>query len=1595
MFIFHISDVHIDIDRIENLMNSFNILISRILEKGPKNSILLILGDIFENKTLLTTDDIGIFDYMMSTLYKYNIQTIIIIGNHDFNINSSHIYTTLTNNPLSLEILTKPYSNVKCLTYTQVYSVTLSSKAPELEFHVYSIVDNKIPVYTKNANIKIALLHDGVNGAKYDNGQTIEGMRFGVADFAPYDYVMLGDIHKPQFLTDNIAYCGSFVQKNRGEGIDHGYILWDLLQPRNTGFHFIPMKNVTIKITAYENQSTTLPDVPDSRITYVQLWHKKCSGEYISKLIEQIKAKYKALHRVVNRDFYDIQPIKTIDNLKHFKEIDHSSCIRELLKGHPDTDKIIEYHKSKLQNMRDINHVNYNINYLAWSNILCYGENNFINFSNLSKSIIVLNGKNKYGKSSIIDIIIRILFNECERGYKKDIVNKNKSSGHIKISISVGSDEYIAEQVMYKTGVDTQHRLYKNGENITKDTIIETYKYLGEIVGIGNYIDFVNMTTALQNRKFLVDMKEEEMLMLLIKLLNIEILEDINKQTKSRQKILSHDINKHNEELVRTGADIGGLLVRGGYFRGVEPLKEGGGASRAAINTGAHITPAEGLSGAEAPINTEAPEVIAAYIASRLVGINEIIAGEQSAVENANGQISALNKRYDMGGDLLCAEKLAADIASLKLYIGGRVANIGALSAKTTLLQNFEKEKVLLCAGMSQGLEALNNLTGGHVTIEDISPIYTDITEGQYSGLVTAAELLKLNIYKPADYIAAAGRAGKAASIKLIAGRSGPTSIEGMRAAIKKLYDARKPIDSGNYAEKLRSAEHELKAAAEGLTAILIELKTAGINPAVLDDQGDIIMSAVNITETTYKKYKEYISDANSSNKFVEFAGRCFDANYLENIKDKISTLKKLVFTKKAIISTSYIDNAEGDFLGGCLPKKAEYYDIITKALPDYRAVSDECAAITARLKKYNDNYGEMRFYDKCDCCAHNKSIISTIDISADNARLAYLSEIIAAKDITIKSRADATKCINLIERYESDIKANANIIENNKLFDELSELIEMYDLYNDISFKKNQIETYENIVAENIKISLVKKYKTLDNKQAELKILCADLSKKILGRDADILHNANINAEIYNLENELIEVEKATRYLSIINLSEKYDADYEQLLSTQNKILEYDTAKYSAKILAGKSGIEKVTKNINELVAEIDIINKYKEYEELKLKYESVINNKKILDEIEILKRDLSNKTAALTEHIEQQQSLIVWQATLSAKTQRLDELKKVISADESELTFLTLYQKCVDKKKGISQRILTDLCDRFNLECNKILHQISDFELEITVDSTQTLRIYTIDGGVKIPAAMASGYQKFVIDMIMRIVLTTILSGSYSNNMSNPNMLIIDEGFGCLDNKNFIEVAKVLKQLKDNFKCIVVITHINELKSYADETIEITRVNNYSRIMYHHGNIKEEPDDSDEKRPENPMLKMRILDEMAIFAADLAASRVEKNEQQAVRRAEIAAQKEAVIKVREESKASKAIESAKKKEEKNIAKIQAKAEKEEKKAEIERIITTPALLQPYIIEINETTCRCKACDKTFLYTERKILDHITSSTYAAKHRRYVKSVL
>ena len=152
---------------------------------------------------------------------------------------------------------------------------------------------------------------------------------------------------------------------------------------------------------------------------------------------------------------------------------------------------------------------------LTWDNCFSYGKGNEVNLAESTLTQLV--GTNGVGKSSIPLILEEVLFNKNSKNVKKaDIANRYVNQGYdITLDFSVDTDNYTIEVHRRAT---LKCKLTKNGEDISSHTASNTYKTLGETLGIDfktfTQLVYQNTNTSLQfltatdtnRKKFLIDL---------------------------------------------------------------------------------------------------------------------------------------------------------------------------------------------------------------------------------------------------------------------------------------------------------------------------------------------------------------------------------------------------------------------------------------------------------------------------------------------------------------------------------------------------------------------------------------------------------------------------------------------------------------------------------------------------------------------------------------------------------------------------------------------------------------------------------------------------------------------------------------------------------------------------------------------------------------------------------------------------------------------------------------------------------------------------------------------------------------------------------
>jgi len=513
-YIYHLGDIHIrPLDRHIEYRDVFNNLYTYLNnEPDIKKSLIVICGDLIHEKDKITPELIILLREFLKNLSLIT-DVILFSGNHDLIENN-------LKRTASLEALTQDLENVFYLKYTGLYEYG------PIIFSLNSLEDEKdfIKIPDDCKKLKIGLYHGMLKEIAFSNGL------LSVNDFKDFDYTLLGDIHIRQFMKENIAYSGSLIQQNFGESNDnHGLIKWDLWNKKS---YEIDIKNdygyVTITDEALE--FSELPR--NSRIRFN-------TTKDITELRELIKKNTNIIsERIIPTNNFD-------EKIKYEKEYIENINDEDIIKDNiEDYEPIIELHNEiKKECSFDIDNISENqwsILNLEYKNLFIYGNDivNKIDF-NTKRGVIGILGNNAIGKSTIINIIIFVLYDKISTEYNNaNVLNKNSKNMYVKIEFMIGDIHYVIEKsgTIRKRGVSklpkytTEFKKYENGNEINlngKDRI-QTQQFIEKTIGKRDIFILCNIVSNV-NTMSILNMTNSVVIQMFSNLLNLEKYQDLYK----------------------------------------------------------------------------------------------------------------------------------------------------------------------------------------------------------------------------------------------------------------------------------------------------------------------------------------------------------------------------------------------------------------------------------------------------------------------------------------------------------------------------------------------------------------------------------------------------------------------------------------------------------------------------------------------------------------------------------------------------------------------------------------------------------------------------------------------------------------------------------------------------------------------------------------------------------------------------------------------------------------------------------------------------------------------------------------------------------
>ncbi|VVB70027.1 DNA double-strand break repair Rad50 ATPase [uncultured archaeon] len=225
--------------------------------------------------------------------------------------------------------------------------------------------------------------------------------------------------------------------------------------------------------------------------------------------------------------------------------------------------------------------------------------------------------------------------------------------------------------------------------------------------------------------------------------------------------------------------------------------------------------------------------------------------------------------------------------------------------------------------------------------------------------------------------------------------------------------------------------------------------------------------------------------------------------------------------------------------------------------------------------------------------------------------------------------------------------------------------------------------------------------------------------------------------------------------------------------------------------------GIQEMEKKLNELKT-FQLLTKV-----ITLKLRDGGNTTNLRDEIETLNWEKFKNQSEIERAME--------------KLIQLRDCRNILSG----YNLINQYYKILNPKEreSIPFRLLSRFTDEFVKYINDILRTFAKYTIKITKD----FEIY-LDNDI--PIIQASGGQRFIISILVRMALAEI------SHMIIPDMIMIDEGFGSLDENNVSNIITFVKSIKERFRLTFIVSHMELLHSIIDNPLTISQVDNLSFV-------------------------------------------------------------------------------------------------------------------------------------------------------------------
>lgn len=301
----------------------------------------------------------------------------------------------------------------------------------------------------------------------------------------------------------------------------------------------------------------------------------------------------------------------------------------------------------------------------------------------------------------------------------------------------------------------------------------------------------------------------------------------------------------------------------------------------------------------------------------------------------------------------------------------------------------------------------------------------------------------------------------------------------------------------------------------------------------------------------------------------------------------------------------------------------------------------------------------------------------------------------------------------------------------------------------------------------------------------------------------------------------------------TISGLDCKKDECGAEILALDISTVEDHLAKYD-KLLEKKASAEgenvklrlDIERNNNQLFSiDVDLADNQKDIDYYYQNQEAIENYNELLRSIESSKEALLAYEADLETCETEILELYKVHGSIEQNIKNLEDQKNELQQLREDYEAYDLYMKCMHSN-GIAYDIIKRKLPTINNEIAKILTNIANFEVFLE-DDGRKLDMYIKHARFEPrPLELGSGAEKTISAMAIRLALLNVSS------LPKGNIFILDEPGTALDEDNMEGFVRMMDMVKEHFKTVLLISHLDNLKDCVDTQLVIDKRDGFAYI-------------------------------------------------------------------------------------------------------------------------------------------------------------------